>query len=173
MSQILVFITIIANNNLLTSILGVVSFALFAFIWYKSSAFVLRYLRNGFSKNRHAYDVEILVSKESLEVVGGVKLRVNDIHRLQLINAIDQSYSFQMNNVVAVGSPGMAAAAVGSAVILNSVAAYANHTAKKNSEVSYILTAEAGGKSHRLAGGLNEICARGLITDIGNKLGIS
>jgi hypothetical protein len=37
--------------------------------------------------------------------------------------------------------------------------------------VSYMLCAESGGRSHTLAGGMNEVTAHGLLTDVSRILG--
>ena len=39
--------------------------------------------------------------------------------------------------------------------------------------VSYMLCAESGGRSHTLAGGMNEVTAHGLLTDVSRVLGLT
>lgn len=46
----------------------------------------------------------------------------------------------------------------------------ANNKRRTMARISYFVTIEAGGVSHKIAGGLTDVCANGVMTDIGRAL---
>jgi hypothetical protein len=143
----------------------------FFYGWFKCYRwFNAWYLRKQ-GAGRHAYDAELLVNAAGLTVLGTKQfLRSDDIHRLVIKNAFDDSVEMPLSGYVAVGSPMAVGAAAAANAMTNTVAILANNKRRAMARISYFVTIEAGGVSHKIAGGLTEVCAHGVMTDIGRAL---
>ncbi len=142
----------------------------FFYGWFKCYRwFNAWYLRKQ-GEGRHACEAELLVNGAGLTVLGTRQfLRSEDIHRLVIKNAFDDSVELPLSGYVAVGSP-MAVGAAAANAMTNTVAILANNKRRAMARISYFVTIEAGGVSHKIAGGLTDVCANGVMTDIGRAL---
>lgn len=143
----------------------------FFYGWFKCYRwFNAWYLRKQ-GEGRHAHDAELLVNTAGLTVLGTKQfLRSEDIHRLVIKNPFDDSVEMPLSGYVAVGSPMAVGAAAAANAMTNTVAILANNKRRTMARISYVVTIEAGGVSHKIAGGLTEVCANGVMTDIGRAL---
>lgn len=147
------------------------TWAAFLFGWYTSYRWLGRWLLDKQAKSRHAYEVDLLVNAAGVTVSGtGQFLRREDMHRFVIKNAFDDSYEVPLNGFVAVGSPMAVGVASAANAMTNSMAMLANHKRRMAARVGFIVTIEAGGVAHPIAGGLTEVCAHGVMTDIGRSL---
>lgn len=145
--------------------------ALFFYSWYKSYRWFNAWFQRKQAEGRHAYEVELLVNASGVRV--GAKeqfLRREDIHRLVIKNAFDNSTEIPLTGYVAAGSPMAVGAMAAANAMTNTVAVIANNKRRAMARISYIVTIEAGGVAHRIAGGLTEVCANGVMTDIDRAL---
>lgn len=143
----------------------------FFYGWFKCYRWFNRWYLRKQAEGRHAYDVELLVNAAGLRVLGtGQFLRSEDIHRLVIKNAFDDAVEMPLSGYVAVGSPMAVGAAAAANAMTNTVAILANNKRRAMARISYFVTAEAGGVSHKIAGGLTDVCAHGVMTDIGRAL---
>jgi len=141
------------------------------FLCYKFDTILKRWILKRENKVRCAYDIEINANNAGLNVPS-TKLTVRrpDMHRLVIKNTYDKHLEMPMSQVIAAGSPVMVGSAVAANAMTNTLAISYNNKIKALSEVSYLVTVEAGGVSHIIAGGLTEVCAYGLMTDIDHAL---
>ena len=93
----------------------------------------------------HRLPSSFLVYPNGIEI-NGTKMNKNDIHRIIIRNAHD-------NSVRVLGPPSMSQSA---GVAMSEMI----------QQISYELNIEAGGRAHQLAGGLDEVTANGLLTDV-------
>ena len=143
----------------------------FFYGWYKCYRWFNRWYLRKQTEGRHAYDAELLVNAAGLTVLGTKQfLRSEDIHRLVIKNAFDDSVEMPLSGYVAVGSPMAVGAAAAANAMTNTVAILANNKRRAMARISYFVAIEAGGVSHKIAGGLTEVCANGVMTDIGRAL---
>lgn len=144
----------------------------FFYGWYKSYRWFSRWFLRKQTEGRHAYDVELLVNTKGVTVVGSKEFfHANDIHRFVIKNAFDNTYELPMTGYVAAGSAMAVGTAVAANAMTNAVAAVANNKRRAMARISYFVTIEAGGVSHKIAGGLTDVCANGVTTDIRRALG--
>ena len=103
-----------------------------------------------------------VVTREAIETGGGTITR-EQLHRLIVRNGVPEIEG--------------GAVAVDTGTMYSSMqAGAANDRAVNRARakmVSYMLCAEAGGRSYTLAGGMNEVTAHGLLTDVSRALGLS
>lgn len=143
----------------------------FFYGWFKCYRWFNAWYQRKQGEGRHAYDTALLANTAGLTVLGTNQfLRSEDIHRLVIKNAFDDSVELPLSGYVAVGSPMAVGAAAAANAMTNTVAILANNKRRAMARVSYFVTIEAGGVSHKIAGGLTEVCANGLMTDIGRAL---
>lgn len=157
---------------LLGYILMVPIVALFFYSWYKSYRWFNGWFLRKQTEGRHAYELELLVNASGVDVGGPNKLflRHEDIHRLVIKNAFDDSTEIPLTGYVAAGSPMAVGTMAAANAVTNTIAVIANNKRRAMARISYIVTIEAGGVAHRIAGGLTEVCAHGVMTDIGRAL---
>ena len=162
------------GEGALMVISGIVSLgmaAVFFYAWYLCYRWLTRWILRKQGESRHAYEVELLVNGSGITVLGTKQfLRHEDIHRMVIKNAFDDTLEIPLSGYVAVGSPMVVGTAAAANAVTNSVAMLANHKRRIAAKISYFITAEAGGVSHKIAGGLSEVCAHGVMTDIGRAL---
>lgn len=157
--------------KLLGGLLTVVMAGLFFYAWFLCYRWLTRWLLRKGAETRHAYDTELLVNAAGITVAGTKQfLRNEDIHRLVIKNAFDGALEIPLSGYVAAGSPMVVGAAAAANAMTNSVALLANHKRRVAAQVGYFITVEAGGVAHKIAGGLTEVCAHGVMTDIGRAL---
>jgi hypothetical protein len=158
--------------TLLAYVMMVPMTALFFYSWYKSYRWFNAWYRRKQAEGRHAYEVELLVNASGVSVGDANKqfLRHDDIHRLVIKNAFDNSCDIPLTGYVAAGSPMAVGAMAAANAMTNTVAVIANNKRRAMARISYIVTIEAGGVAHPIAGGLTEVCANGVMTDIGRAL---
>lgn len=146
--------------------------ALFFYSWYKSYRWFNAWFLRKQAEGRHAYEVGLLVNASGVSVDGAKEqfLRREDIHRLVIKNAFDDSTEIPLTGYVAAGSPMAVGAMAAANAMTNTVAVIANNKRRAMARISYIVTIEAGGVAHRIAGGLTEVCAHGVMTDIDRAL---
>jgi len=143
----------------------------FFYGWFKCYRWFNAWYMRKQGEGRHACDAELLVNAAGLTVLGTKQfLRSEDIHRLVIKNAFDDSVDMPLSGYVAVGSPMAVGAAAAANAMTNTVAILANNKRRAMARISYFVTIEAGGVSHKIAGGLTEVCANGVMTDIGRAL---
>jgi hypothetical protein len=94
----------------------------------------------------------------------------DDIHRLVLKNGFDGTVDIPMTNMAVAGNAVTVGTMVAGQAITNGFAAIANATKRAVAAVSYQVAVEAGGVSHLVAGGMNDVCAHGLMTEIERAL---
>jgi hypothetical protein len=104
----------------------------------------------------------IIVSRDFIES-DNVRLLRADIHRLILRNPIS-------DNEVAYSTAMVGPSAT--VVLAMGIQAQGQHDAQKLAAVSWRLDADAGGKANRLADGLDQTTAFGLMKDIGRLIGV-
>lgn len=145
---------------------------LFFYGWYKSYRWFNAWYQRKQAEGRHAYEVELLVNASGVGIAGATEqfLRREDIHRLVIKNAFDDSTEIPLTGYVAAGSPMAVGAMAAANAMTNTVAVIANNKRRAMARISYIVTIEAGGVAHRIAGGLTEVCAHGVMTDIDRAL---
>ena len=85
--------------------------------------------------------------------MSGQKMNKEDIHRLIIRNAYDDP-----TLIIDYNNPGQRAALA---------------RREMHAQVNYVLTLESGGRASALAGGLDEITANGLLTDVSRILGFN
>lgn len=85
--------------------------------------------------------------------MNGQKMSREDIHRLIVVNPFD-------NSTVLIGRPSMSQSA-------------GLQLREMTEQISYGLNIEAGGRAYQLAGGMDNITANGLLTDVSRILGFS
>lgn len=103
-----------------------------------------------------------VVSPGAIEA-GGATITREQLHRLIVRNGVPDIQG--------------GAVAVDTGTMYSSMAAGAANDRAVNRAramlVSYMLCAESGGRSHTLAGGMNEVTAHGLLTDVSRVLGLT
>lgn len=158
--------------GVVADVLGLAAYAVISiFILVKVYKWFSGWVLRTDAKVRHAYDVEMLVNSKGISVTGTNQfLARQDIHRLVLKNGIDTSIELPMTNMAVAGSAVTVGAMAASNAITNGLAAIANAKRRAVAAVSYQVSVEAGGVSHTVAGGLTEVCAYGLMTDIDRAL---
>lgn len=157
--------------KLIGGLLTLVMAGLFFYAWFLCYRWLSRWILRKGAEGRHAYDTGLLVNAEGITVLQTKQfLRHEDIHRLLIKNAFDNALEIPLSGYVAAGSPMVVGAAAAANAMTNSVAMLANHKRRVAARVGFIVTAEAGGVAHRIAGGLTEVCAHGVMTDIGRAL---
>jgi hypothetical protein len=145
--------------------------AIFLFVLVRGYKWFSGWVLRTDAKVRHAYDVDMLVNADGISVAGTKQfLPRQDIHRLVLKNGIDTSIELPMTNMAVAGNALTVGTMVASNAINNGIAAIANAKRRAAAAVSYQVSVEAGGVSHTVAGGLTEVCAYGLMTDIDRAL---
>lgn len=143
----------------------------YIYIWFKLYKWFSNWILRTDAKVRHAYDVDMLVNTDGISILGTDKfLRREDIHRLVLKNAMDNTVELPMTSVAVAGNALTVGTMAASNAITNGFAAIANAKRRAAAAVSFQVTAEAGGVSHPIAGGLTDVCAYGLMTDIDRTL---
>lgn len=141
------------------------------FLWYKSYKWLTAWFFRAQAKGRHAYDVELLVNASGIRnVETNHFISRDDIHRLVLKNGFDGSVDIPMTNMVVAGNALTVGTMAAGHAITNGFAAVANAQKRAAAAVSYQVAVEAGGVSHLLAGGMNDVCAHGLMTEIDRAL---
>jgi hypothetical protein len=144
--------------NLLLALLGgllclIVSkfLAFVAFIGIAVWAFMKLDLR----KKSHRKPSSFFVSADAIET-GGQRISKTSIHRIIIRNAYDNTPKTQFT-----GQPVSTGVVVGQGL---------RNTLE---QISYSLNVEAGGKATQLAGGMDEVTAYGLFTEVSQILGLS
>lgn len=103
-----------------------------------------------------------VVSNGAIETAGATITR-EQLHRLIVRNGVPDIQG--------------GAVAVNTGTLFTSMAAGAANDRAVNRaraiQVSYMLCAESGGRSHTLAGGMNEVTAHGLMVDVSRVLGLA
>jgi hypothetical protein len=141
------------------------------FLWYKSYKWLTGWYFRTQAKTRHAYDVELLVNSSGIKnLATNHFINRDDIHRLVLKNGFDGSVDIPMTNMVVAGNALTVGTMAAGHAITNGFAAVANAQKRAAAAVSYQVAVEAGGVSHLLAGGMNDVCAHGLMTEIDRAL---
>ena len=117
-----------------------------------------------------------LVSPAGIEICGQT-IKTSDVHRLIIRNHIKVRNGTEI--VVGYGGPtvsavgAIGAAATGAAAAGLAISDRAGQKAEQRLQaVSYRVEVEAGGKATTLAGGLYEIVAFGIMSDVGNIMGL-
>jgi hypothetical protein len=141
------------------------------FIWFKFYKGLSNWWLRTKVKEHEENSAELLVNSTGIADLRNKQLFAReDIHRLVMKNRFDSSVDLPMSNMVVAGNAmTVGSMAVGNA-IHNGVAALANAKRRADAAVAYQVTVEAGGKSHVLVGGLTEVCAFGLMTEIDRAL---
>jgi len=103
-----------------------------------------------------------VISPGGIEGSSGPAISRDQLHRLIVRNGVPEVGEAMVVNTGSVYS-GMAAGAQNDRMANRAKAAH----------VSYMLCAEAGGRSTTLAGGMTEVTAHGLLTDVSRILGLS
>ena len=117
--------------------------------------FLLWYSFRDVRPKSHQRASQFRVSPQAIES-GGRQFVAGDIHRVICQNAVDTDYVIVATNRR-------------SAV---QQAAQANDSVRA-AKVAYSLNVEEGGRSHELAGGMNETTANGLLTDVARVIGFA
>lgn len=138
-----------------------------AYAWYRSFKFIRAWLHERDIKTRHAYDKTFFVSGTHIELPGVGNFQFSDISRLALKNAMDGSVNIPMQNFVVAGRASTVAVGVAAGAINNAVIASINIAAQRAATINYQVVLETGGKQYMITGGLTEVCASGLLFDIG------
>lgn len=161
----------IGLNGFLMTIYAMATAVAFFYGWYKSYKWFSSWFLRKQTEGRHAYDVELLVNSQGVTLAGSKEFfRANDIHRLVIKNAFDNTYELPMTGYVAAGNAMTVGTVVAANAMSNAVVAVANHKRRAMAQISYFVTIEAGGVSHKIAGGLTDVCANGVTTDITRAL---
>lgn len=141
------------------------------FLWFKSYKWFTGWYFRTQAKTRHAYDVELLVNASGIRnLATNHFISRDDIHRLVLKNGFDGTVDIPMTNMAVAGNAVTVGTMVAGQAITNGFAAIANATKRAVAAVSYQVAVEAGGVSHLVAGGMNDVCAHGLMTEIERAL---
>lgn len=129
------------------------------------------WIRRREAQVRHAYEAQILAHHAGVEFNGGnTRLARADIHRMVITNAYNKTVLVPSSNVAVAGNAAMVGAVVAANALGNAMALAAEHKMRGLARISYLLSVEAGGKAYIIAGGLTEVCAFGLMTDIDRAL---
>lgn len=141
------------------------------FLWFKTYKWFTGWYFRTQAKTRHAYDVELLVNASGIKnLATNHFISRDDIHRLVLKNGFDGSVDIPMTNMAVAGNALTVGTMAAGHAITNGFVAVANAQKRAVAEVSYQVAVEAGGVSHLVAGGMNDVCAHGLMTEIQRAL---
>ena len=141
------------------------------FLWFKTYKWFTGWYFRTQAKTRHAYDVELLVNASGIKnLATNHFISRDDIHRMVLKNGFDGSVDIPMTNMAVAGSALTVGTMAAGHAITNGFVAVANAKKRAVAAVSYQVAVEAGGVSHLVAGGMNDVCAHGLMTEIERAL---
>lgn len=141
------------------------------FLWFKTYKWFTGWYFRTQAKTRHAYDVELLVNASGIKnLATNHFISRDDIHRMVLKNGFDGSVDIPMTNMAVAGNALTVGTMAAGHAITNGFVAVANAQKRAVAEVSYQVAVEAGGVSHLVAGGMNDVCAHGLMTEIQRAL---
>lgn len=151
-------------------LMGLIAIGFFL-TWRKFDSLLKRWVLRKENTNRHSYETEIIVDSAGIRVPRiNLSIAHADMHRLVIKNAFDNAVEVPMSSYAAVGSPITVGSAAVANAMTNSITVAYNNKIRAFGRISYQVTVEAGGASHIVAGGLTDVCAYGLMTDIDRAL---
>lgn len=150
-------------------------FASFGYAAYKLFIISKNWMMNAEMKKR-GKSGSFEINSSSIKMEDGTIVQRERIHRIILRNSISAAEIPYASGVV-IGGTGMVGAgmavggAIGNAMAAAAVAS-ANAQRRRQAEIGYRLDVEHNGVATTLAGGMSETTAFGLMTDVGNALGM-
>lgn len=115
---------------------------------------VLSFLKLDLRKKNHRHASSFFVGPDGVEV-NGQNIMKSNIHRIIIRNAYDKNPKIQLTGQTVPTGVGIG---------------YDIRNALE--QISYSVDIEAGGKATQLAGGMDEVTANGLFTEVGQILGL-